>query len=156
MTGDPFYNVFLPFTGKPYYLNMYTKESQWERPTSPAQPPPVPMETIICRHILIKHKDSRRPFSWKSPNTEITRTKQEATDLLEKYRKDILRGEVYFADIARAYSDCTSADVGGDLGKFTRGMMLKPFEDVAFKLKVRQVSDIIETESGVHLIMRLA
>lgn len=59
------------------------------------------------------------------------------------------------AQLAQKYSDCSSAKRGGDLGPFGRGTMQKPFEDAAFGLKVGELSGIIETESGLHLIERL-
>ncbi len=63
--------------GKPYYLNIHTKQSQWDVPTEPA----VVGKQVRASHLLIKHRDSRRPSSWKDAN--ITRTKEEALRILE-------------------------------------------------------------------------
>jgi len=139
--------------GQAYYLNKYTKESQWHPPTKAA----VPMSkdgpgTIKASHILVKHRDSRRPASWREEN--ITRSKEEAIGILEGYRDDIKGGQKSFAEIATKFSDCSSAKRGGDLGPFPRGAMQKPFENAAFALKVGEMSDIVETDSGVHLILR--
>lgn len=57
--------------------------------------------------------------------------------------------------MAQKYSDCSSAKRGGDLGMFGRGSMQKPFEEAAFGLKIGQLSDIIETDSGLHIIERI-
>ena len=59
-------------------------------------------------------------------------------------------------ELAEQYSDCSSAKRGGDLGFFTRGAMQKPFEDASFDLQVGQLSDIVETDSGLHIIKRTA
>ncbi|XP_021966286.1 putative peptidyl-prolyl cis-trans isomerase dodo [Folsomia candida] len=140
-------------SGQAYYLNLFTKESQWHCPTKPAErssgggP-----QTIQASHILVKHRDSRRPSSWRDDN--ITRTKEEALDILAGYRDSIKSGDVSFAELATKYSDCSSAKRGGDLGPFGRGAMQKPFEDATFALKVGEMSDIVETDSGVHLILR--
>ena len=108
---------------------------------------------VRCCHLLVKHRDSRRPASWKSP--VITRSKEEAIEILKGFRDRIEKGEVRFQDLARVESDCSSAKHGGDLGFFRRGMMQREFEDVAFALDVGQMSDIVSTQSGVHIILRV-
>lgn len=61
-----------------------------------------------------------------------------------------------FKKIASEFSDCSSAKRGGDLGAFGRQQMQKPFEDAAFALKIGEMSEITETDSGLHLILRIA
>lgn len=139
-------------TGMTYYLNQHTKKSQWDKPDKPAQL--VDDDEVQCSHILVKHAGSRRPSSWREDN--IKRSKDEALDILNGYRHQIVSKEQTFEDLAKAYSDCSSAKRDGDLGMFKRGQMQKPFEDVAFELKVGQLSQPVETQSGVHIILRTA
>lgn len=75
------FNNLYCLIGKEYYLNQHTKESQWDRPTAPAEKAAM----VQCSHLLVKHRDSRRPSSWREEN--ITRSKEEAIK--------ILRGELH-------------------------------------------------------------
>ncbi|XP_037571602.2 peptidyl-prolyl cis-trans isomerase NIMA-interacting 1-like [Dermacentor silvarum] len=109
---------------------------------------------VRCSHLLVKHRDSRRPSSWREKN--ITRTKDEALALIKGYREEIVSGKATFEDLASQFSDCSSAEKKGDLGPFGRGAMQKPFEDASFALKVGELSEPVFTESGVHLILRTA
>jgi peptidyl-prolyl cis-trans isomerase SurA len=79
------------------------------------------------------------------------KTKEKRYAELEEILERISRGES-FAELAKKYSDCGSAAAGGDLGYFGRGEMVKNFENTAFSLKPGQVSDIIETQFGYHII----
>jgi len=59
-----------------------------------------------------------------------------------------------FQAIAQTDSDCSSAKRGGDLGHFGRGQMQKPFEEAAYGLKVGELSGVVDTDSGVHIVLR--
>jgi len=61
-----------------------------------------------------------------------------------------------FGRLAKELSiDSGSGKKDGNLGYFTKGMMVKPFEEVAFKLQIGEISDPIKTEFGYHIIKRL-
>lgn len=57
-----------------------------------------------------------------------------------------------FAELAKEFSDCPSSGQGGDLGYFGRGQMIKPFEDAVFAMQAGDLSNIVETAFGYHLI----
>ena len=61
-----------------------------------------------------------------------------------------------FPKYAKERSDCSSFKNNGDLGFFGPGMMQKPFEDASFALEKDQMSGIVSTDSGYHLIYRIA
>lgn len=63
-----------------------------------------------------------------------------------------LKAGADFAALAEEYSDCPSSKQGGDLGYFKRGMMVKPFEDAAFSLNINEISDIVQSNFGFHII----
>ena len=66
--------------GQSYYVNKYTKQSQWETPTEPAKPASED-DKVQASHLLVKHRDSRRPSSWRQDN--ITISKEEALSILK-------------------------------------------------------------------------
>jgi parvulin-like peptidyl-prolyl isomerase len=77
--------------------------------------------------------------------------RQATRELLEGIRQRVEAGED-FAALAREYSQDGSAGRGGDLGFFGPGMMVKPFEQAAFELEPGEMTDIVETHFGLHLI----
>ena len=88
-------------------------------------------DKVHCAHILVK-------------------TEAEAEKTLER----LGRGEK-FANIAKEISLCPSGKRGGDLGTFGRGKMVKEFEDAAFALQKGQISPIVKTKFGYHIVRRL-
>jgi parvulin-like peptidyl-prolyl isomerase len=104
---------------------------------------------IEAAHILIMYVGSdRAPAS-------VTRTKEEALKEIKDVLKQIKDG-ADFGEMAKAHSDGPSKVKGGMLGKFSRGSMVKPFEDAAFSLKKGKVSDVVETPFGFHIIKRVS
>lgn len=97
-------------------------------------------EQVQASHILIKVEADDTP-----------EVKAEKRQRLEALKKEI-DGGADFAELAGANSDCPSKTRGGDLGLFTRERMVKPFADAAFAMEVGQVSDVVETQFGYHLI----
>jgi len=89
-------------------------------------------EKVRCSHILVKGE-------------------QQA----EKLLSDIKAGAA-FEQIAKAHSECPSKANGGDLGKFGKGSMVKEFEKAAFALQVGEVSGLVKTKFGYHIIKRTA
>ncbi len=78
-------------------------------------------------------------------------TEEEAQEI-----KALLKGGSDFADLAKERSICPSAPEGGELGIFGRGVMVPEFEDAAFSLKEGEISDIVQTQFGYHIIEREA
>ena len=110
---------------------------------------------IRCSHILQKHTKSRNPID-RYRNKQVTRSKEEAIRNIESIMEELKAGGD-FAVLAEKYSECGSAKDGGDLGMFHKGQMQKPFEDAAFALAVGELTlDPVDTDSGIHIILRLA
>jgi len=111
-------------------------------------------------HILRKHANSRKASSWREK--VITCTPAEAAKHLRLLR-EVLIQEGFdtdaltqrFAETAQEHSDCGSAKKGGDMGVFGPGRMQPAFEEAAFALQIGEMSSVVETESGFHLMLRL-
>ena len=93
-------------------------------------------------HILIAASKNAAP-------AEKAKAKAKAEDLLSQIRKNPKQ----FEELATKYSqDPESAKKGGELGAFGRGMMVKPFDDAVFSMKVNEISNIVESDFGYHII----
>jgi parvulin-like peptidyl-prolyl isomerase len=89
------------------------------------------VDKVHCAHILVK-------------------TEQEAKTILDQLNKG-----ANFSKLAMEKSSCPSGKKGGDLGTFSRGRMVREFEQAAFALQRSQISQPIKTEFGWHIIKRL-
>jgi len=98
-------------------------------------------EQVRASHILIKV----------DPGADEAK-KAEARTKIESVQAKLKNGEDFGA-LAKEYSEGPSGPKGGDLGFFGRGQMVKPFEETAFSMKPGQVSGMVETRFGYHLIM---
>jgi peptidyl-prolyl cis-trans isomerase NIMA-interacting 1 len=134
-----------------------TEESPSPRESKRTKPLPKQVRVL---HILKKHKNSRRPASWRVP--KITISKEEATReiegllaVLEDVRSDSAELRATFEELARTESDCSSAKRGGDLGFFGPKKMQPAFEEASFALQVGELSGVVETSSGVHALFRV-
>jgi len=97
-------------------------------------------EQIRVHHILIKVPETADP-------PKVKDAENKAIKILERIKK----GED-FEKLSRQYSEDPSALKGGDIGFFERGDMIKNFEDAAFALKIGEVSDLVRTPLGFHII----
>ena len=113
-------------------------------------------DQVRAAHLLIKHTGSRNPVSRRTGAT-ITQTPQDAHAELSKLEGEIRQNVAEnFPKYAQMRSDCSSFKNSGDLGFFGPGQMQKPFEDAAFALQVGEMSGIVSSDSGYHLIYRIA
>lgn len=117
-----------------------------------------PFETEFGYHIVLRHGTIRAShilaaYQGSVPDSSVTRTREEALVLIESVRDSIEAG-MAFADAAAAFSDCPSKQAGGDLGPFSRNIMDPTFSDSAFVLEPGEISGIVETPFGFHLILR--
>jgi peptidyl-prolyl cis-trans isomerase D len=95
---------------------------------------------VRARHILFR-------LDRNAQEEEEKKVREKATMVLEKARK----GDD-FANLAKQYSEGPTAPKGGDLGYFSRGRMAKPFEEASFKLKQGEISELVRTQYGYHII----
>jgi len=102
-------------------------------------------QTMEASHILIAYKGAI------STGDDVTRTKEEAGSKAKDIKSRLDGGE-NFVTIARAESDGPSGKDGGSLGEFGRGTMVPVFEEVSFALADEEISDVVETQFGFHII----
>ena len=102
-------------------------------------------DEVKASHILISTVDDN--------GKELSEAKKkEAKKKAEEVLKKAKSGEE-FSELAKEYSDDKgSAENGGDLGYFTKGQMVQPFEEAAFSLKPGEISGIVESQYGYHII----
>ncbi len=105
-------------------------------------------DEVAASHILISYKGADRA------DAKIKRGKQAAKKEAERIRNLILNEGKDFADMAKQHSDGPSGPKGGDLGKFKFEVMAKPFSEAAFALEIGEVSEVVETGFGFHVIKR--
>ena len=105
-------------------------------------------EEVQASHILISYKGADRA------DGDISRSKDEAKTEAERIRKLIVDDGNDFAEMAKEHSDGPSSTKGGDLGKFKFEVMAKPFSEAAFALEIGEVSGVVETGFGFHVIKR--
>ena len=91
---------------------------------------------VLCQHILVKGSDDA------------------ALDKIKAIRERIVSGGADFAEEAKKNSDCPSGQQGGSLGWFGRGMMVPEFDKVAFEMKKGEVSGVVSTQFGYHIIYK--
>jgi peptidyl-prolyl cis-trans isomerase C len=97
-------------------------------------------EQIHARHILVKVEPGADQAAREAAKRKIESILNEA------------KGGADFAELARKHSEGPSGPKGGDLGFFSRGQMVKPFEEAAFSLKPGQISGVVQTIYGYHVI----
>ncbi len=97
-------------------------------------------ESVHARHILVAKTAG-----------EDEKAKTAKREKAENLRKQLVAG-ADFAEVAKTSSDCPSKSQGGDLGTFSKGQMVKPFENAAFSQKKNDIGPVVETDFGYHII----
>lgn len=143
---------------KDYYIEMLTEQRLKDQIINNEIKNKVHITDVEIKEYYEEHKSEIPPRPEMVEIGMIMRTIEPSEEtrkaaLLEinKIREMLIDGED-FADLAKKYSDCGSASQGGDLGYFGRGAMVKPFEDAAFNLMPGEISEVVETQFGYHII----
>jgi peptidyl-prolyl cis-trans isomerase NIMA-interacting 1 len=108
----------------------------------------VAQDQIGAAHILVAYQGATRA------KPTVTRSKDEARSLARSLAERARQPGTDFAQLAREASDGPTGIEGGALPRFGRQQMVKPFSDAAFALQPGQISDVVETNFGFHIIKR--
>ena len=107
-----------------------------------------PADQIGASHILVAYRGATRA------KPTVTRSKDEARALAARLATEARQPGTDFSKLARDSSDGPSGIEGGALPKFGRQQMVKPFSDAAFALQPGEISGVVETNFGFHIIKR--
>src|SRR5690606_31930184 len=133
-------------------------------PEAPADAPPSPSTQVVAEktpaalaaadqieasHILVSYQGATRA------KPTVTRTREQALELATQLAARAREPGADFAQLARDVSDGPSGVEGGALPRFGRQQMVKPFSDAAFALRPGELSGVVETNFGFHIIKRL-
>ncbi len=110
--------------------------------------PPAGPQRISAKHILISYKGAEHAMPG------VTRSEQEARTLAEQIATSAKQPDADWSKLAQNTDEPGSKETGGDLGAFQRGQMVAAFERVAFALAVGEVSQVVQTPFGFHVIQR--
>jgi len=105
-------------------------------------------ETIVVKHVLVKFAGSKKA------KPEITRTRGEACVRALEARKQLEAGESFASVVAQYSDEPGAASREGLIGTIKRSDVVPAFADAAFELKSGEVSHVVETEFGYHVILR--
>jgi hypothetical protein len=132
------------FPGRAYYFNTMTKQSSWVHPTEPPN-------AIRLSHLLVKHAECAVPTGRKG--VPIVRSHDDAGVKLTNIRNAIEQDPSLFPTIALQESD-TADESDGLLGWVTQADLPEPLGTAAWKLAPNELSEVIETQLGFHLLFR--
>jgi hypothetical protein len=105
--------------------------------------------TVHVKHVLVKHQSA------KNPREGVTRTREEACARAMKARDAVIAGADFDAVVSEYSDEPGAASRAGDIGELTRAELQAPFADAAFLLDLNQMSDVVETDFGFHVILRV-
>lgn len=119
-----------------------------------------PTDEELQAHFETHRREYRRPDRARAqhillvPDSASTADRETARSRLQEIRERIVEGAA-FADQAAAHSQCPSGrQTGGSLGWFSRGMMVPEFDKAVFSMAVGELSEVVETSVGLHLIQK--
>jgi parvulin-like peptidyl-prolyl isomerase len=124
-----------------------------KKPLFEAEPPkhaksPNALKRIGARHILIMYQGAAHAAA------TIGRSREEAFRMAQEALRRARSGEDFAALVGEFSDEPGAAERGGDLGQFTRERMVQRFSEAAFALQPDEISDVVETQYGFHVIQR--